>query len=52
MYVAGDLQVHAFDGTNDTWNQMACDSSFYRVWGLTPTDVWAIGEYGDILHHN
>ena len=52
MYASGDIGVHSFDGTNEVNQNMGCDSSFYRVWGLAPTDVWAVGEYGDILHHN
>lgn len=49
--------VH-YDSGSDTWTKQALPSevssseSFYKVWGTSPTDLYAVGTLGTVIHYD
>ncbi len=46
---ANGTVVH-FDGTQWTAQQSGVTEHLFRVWGTGPTDVFAVGDHGLVLH--
>ena len=52
LWVVANSFSSRFNGTTGFSLQLPTCNSLDEVWGTSPTDVWAVGDNGTILHHD